>query len=89
MDYRHGPIAITDEHSAVWMFGAAPEGLAEQVGATGGLWVQQDLDPLASLVQAQRLALELAVRRGLDPDTPRHLTRSVILRPHTATTATI
>ncbi|MEY9930592.1 fructoselysine-6-P-deglycase FrlB-like protein [Catenulispora sp. GP43] len=88
MDYRHGPIAITDENSAVWMFGAAPEGLAEQVGATGGLWVRQDLDPLASLVQAQRLALELAVRRGLDPDAPRHLTRSVILRPPNASAAT-
>ena len=86
MDYRHGPIAITDERSAVWMFGEAPSGLAEQVRATGGLWVHQDLDPLASLVQAQRLALELAAARGLDPDAPRHLTRSVILRPHTATT---
>jgi fructoselysine-6-P-deglycase FrlB-like protein len=88
MDYRHGPIAITDEQSAVWMFGQAPAGLAEQVGATGGMWVQQDLDPLASLIQAQRLALELAAARGLDPDTPRHLTRSVILRPHTAASST-
>ena len=87
MDYRHGPIAITDEQSAVWMFGQAPEGLAAQVGATGGMWVQQDLDPLASLVQAQRLALELAARRGLNPDAPRHLTRSVILRPPTASPA--
>ena len=65
-----------------------PHGLAEQVGATGGLWVQQDLDPLASLIQAQRLALELAAARGLDPDAPRHLTRSVILRPHTAAPST-
>ena len=81
MDYRHGPIAITDERSAVWMFGPGPEGLAEQVAATGGLWVQQGIDPLASLVQAQRLALALAERQGLDPDRPRHLTRSVILRP--------
>jgi fructoselysine-6-P-deglycase FrlB-like protein len=80
-EYRHGPIAITDERSAVWMFGPAPEGLARQVAATGGLWVQQDLDPAASLIVAQRLALALATARGLDPDTPRHLTRSVILRP--------
>jgi fructoselysine-6-P-deglycase FrlB-like protein len=80
-EYRHGPIAITDERSAVWMFGPAPEGLAGQVEATGGLWVQQDLDPLASLIAAQRLALALATARGLDPDNPRHLTRSVILRP--------
>jgi fructoselysine-6-P-deglycase FrlB-like protein len=87
MDYRHGPIAITDERSTVWMFGTAPDGLADQVRSAGGLWVQQDLDPLASLVQAQRLALELSVRRGLDPDRPRNLTRSVILRPHTAPVA--
>jgi fructoselysine-6-P-deglycase FrlB-like protein len=80
-EYRHGPIAITDERSAVWMFGPAPEGLAGQVEATGGLWVQQDLDPLASLIAAQRLALALATARGLDPDNPRHLTRSVILDP--------
>ncbi|MFB9839118.1 SIS domain-containing protein [Actinoallomurus acaciae] len=80
-EYRHGPIAITDERSAVWMFGPAPEGLEEQVRETGGRWVQPDLDPAASLILAQRLAVSLAAARGLDPDTPRHLTRSVILRP--------
>ncbi|MEY9863558.1 fructoselysine-6-P-deglycase FrlB-like protein [Catenulispora sp. GAS73] len=80
MDYRHGPIAITDEQSVVWMLGAAPEGLAEQVRATGGLWIAQDLDPLVSLIYAQRLALALAAVRSLDPDVPRHLTSSVILR---------
>jgi fructoselysine-6-P-deglycase FrlB-like protein len=80
-EYRHGPIAITDERSAVWMFGPAPDGLAEQVARTGGLWVRQDLDPAASLILAQRLAIALAGARGLDPDTPRHLTRSVILDP--------
>jgi len=80
-EYRHGPIAITDERSAVWMFGSAPEGLEDQVAATGGRWVQPDLDPVASLIMAQRLAVALADARGLDPDVPRHLTRSVILRP--------
>lgn len=85
MDYRHGPIAVTDRDSAVWMFGPAPDGLADQVRATGGLWIAQDVDPMASLVHAQRLALALAAGRGLDPDAPRHLTRSVILRPFPAT----
>jgi fructoselysine-6-P-deglycase FrlB-like protein len=80
-EYRHGPIAITDESSAVWMFGTAPDGLAREVAETGGLWVRPDLDPAASLIMAQRLALDLATARGLDPDAPRHLTRSVILRP--------
>jgi fructoselysine-6-P-deglycase FrlB-like protein len=81
MEYRHGPIAITDQLSAVWMFGPAPEGLAEQVAATGGLWIEPDLDPLASLIVAQRLAVALASIKGLHPDTPRNLTRAVILRP--------
>ncbi|MFI6697940.1 SIS domain-containing protein [Streptomyces sp. NPDC050509] len=79
MEYRHGPISITTEGTATWMLGDAPDGLAEQVAATGGLWVAGDLDPLAELVRVQRLALALARRRGLDPDSPRHLTRSVIL----------
>jgi fructoselysine-6-P-deglycase FrlB-like protein len=77
MEYRHGPISITTHGTATWMLGEAPEGLAEQVRRTGGLWVESGLDPLAELVRAQRLAV--AVARGLDPDQPRHLTRSVIL----------
>ncbi|MFJ5289336.1 SIS domain-containing protein [Streptomyces sp. NPDC088348] len=79
MEYRHGPISITTEGTATWMFGEAPEGLAEQVGSTGGMWVAGGLDPLAELVRAQRLAVAIAATRGLDPDSPRHLTRSVIL----------
>ncbi|MEU0112677.1 SIS domain-containing protein [Streptomyces bobili] len=81
MEYRHGPISVTTEGTATWMFGEAPDGLAEQVRATGALWVQGTLDPLAELVRAQRLAVALARARGLDPDRPRHLTRSVILAP--------
>ncbi|MGW4322410.1 SIS domain-containing protein [Streptomyces sp. NPDC004684] len=79
MEYRHGPISITTEGTATWMLGPAPEGLAQQVRATGGLWVEGGLDPLAELVRAQRLAVAVAAARGLDPDQPRHLTRSVIL----------
>jgi fructoselysine-6-P-deglycase FrlB-like protein len=81
MEYRHGPISITTRGTATWMFGEAPDGLAEQVRTTGGLWVEGSLDPLAELVRAQRLAVAVAARRGLDPDRPRHLTRSVILAP--------
>ncbi|MFD7120735.1 SIS domain-containing protein [Streptomyces sp. NPDC059922] len=81
MEYRHGPISITTQGTATWALGPAPEGLEEQVRATGGLWVPGTLDPLAELVRIQRLALALADRRGLDPDNPRHLSRSVILSP--------
>ncbi|MGW0825739.1 SIS domain-containing protein [Streptomyces sp. NPDC002845] len=79
MEYRHGPISVTTRGTATWMFGEAPAGLAEQVRGTGGLWVADGLDPLAELVRAQRLAVAVAAARGLDPDRPRHLTRSVIL----------
>ncbi|MFF0223097.1 SIS domain-containing protein [Streptomyces sp. NPDC004629] len=81
MEYRHGPISVTTSTTATWMFGEAPEGLAEQVRRTGGRWIEGTLDPLAELVRAQRLAVAVAARRGLDPDRPRHLTRSVILAP--------
>ncbi len=81
MEYRHGPISISTAGTATWMFGEAPDGLAEQVRDTGAMWVPGELDPLAELVRAQRLAVAVATARGLDPDRPRHLTRSVILAP--------
>ncbi|MEU1215915.1 sugar isomerase [Streptomyces sp. NPDC005790] len=79
MEYRHGPISIATAGTATWMFGAAPDGLREQVQATGARWVESGLDPLADLVRVQRLAIARAAARGLDPDLPRHLTRSVVL----------
>jgi fructoselysine-6-P-deglycase FrlB-like protein len=81
MEYRHGPISISTAGTATWMFGEAPEGLAEQVARTGATWVAGELDPLAELVRAQRLAVAVAAARDLDPDRPRHLTRSVVLAP--------
>ncbi|MFF6996723.1 SIS domain-containing protein [Streptomyces sp. NPDC008313] len=81
MEYRHGPISVSTRGTATWMLGEAPEGLAEQVRETGAAWVAGGLDPLAELVRAQRLAVAVAAARGLDPDRPRHLTRSVVLGP--------
>ncbi|MGW1226457.1 SIS domain-containing protein [Streptomyces sp. NPDC002530] len=79
MEYRHGPISIATTGTATWSFGPAPEGLREQVLATGARWIESGLDPLAELVRVQRLAIARADTRGLDPDSPRHLTRSVVL----------
>jgi len=80
MEYRHGPIAIAAPGRAVWAFGEVPDALPEQVAATGATFVHSgQRDPLADLIVAQRFAVALAVARGLDPDRPRHLTRSVIL----------
>ena len=80
MEYRHGPISITGPNRIAWMLGEAPQGLSEDVAATGGLYVAADLDPMAELIRAQLLAVALAEQRGVNPDKPRHLTRSVILQ---------
>jgi fructoselysine-6-P-deglycase FrlB-like protein len=96
MDYRHGPISIAAPGRVVWAFGEIPDGLSEDVEATGaafvhsrsscvyavlGRWAagRKPLDPMADLVLAQRFAVALAASRGLNPDAPRHLTRSVVL----------
>ena len=79
MDYRHGPIAIAAPGRITWQFGAAPEGLDAQVAATGGRWVQHPIDPMADLARLHRVALDRALAKGLNPDEPRNLTRSVIL----------
>ena len=79
MEYRHGPIAIAAPGRVTWQFGEAPEGLEADVAATGARFETSSLDPMAELVRAQRVALARARAKGLDPDQPRNLTRSVIL----------
>jgi CRISPR-associated protein Cas5a/b/c len=79
MEYRHGPISIAAPGRAVWVLGAAPDGLAEEVRATGAHVEQWEGDPLVALVRAHRLAEAVAESRDLNPDQPRNLTRSVIL----------
>jgi CRISPR-associated protein Cas5a/b/c len=79
MEYRHGPVAVTGPGSVVWLLGPAPDGLAGEVAAAGGLAWQSQADPLAELVGVQRLAAAVARAGGFDPDRPRNLTRSVIL----------
>ena len=79
MEYRHGPMAVTDSRSVVWLLGPAPAGLTGDIAAAGGVAWASGEDPLAELVRVHRVALALARARGLDPDHPRNLTRSVIL----------
>ena len=83
LEYRHGPISISDPGGVVWIFGDHAAALAADAERTGALVVRPAGDPLAGLILAQRVAVELATRRGLDPDNPRHLTRSVVLGPGT------
>ncbi|MGO1769199.1 MAG: SIS domain-containing protein [Microbacterium sp.] len=79
LDYRHGPIAVAGASSLVTVFGALDEALVADVRRTGAEILHEDADPVVQLARAQQLALALAAHRGLDPDAPRHLTRSVVL----------
>ncbi len=79
MEYRHGPISIAGPGRVTWAFGEVPDGLAEQVRDTGAHFEHRDVDPLADLVRVHRLCLAKAAAAGLDPDRPRHLSRSIIL----------
>lgn len=79
MDYRHGPISVAQPGRAVWSFGTAPSGLETEVTRTGALFESNTIDPMAHLVTAQRVAVQIAKNRGLNPDAPRNLSRSIIL----------
>jgi fructoselysine-6-P-deglycase FrlB-like protein len=79
MEYRHGPISVSDENTVVWALGEVPSGLLADAGRTGATVIARDADPLVALIGAQRLAAALAERKGIDPDQPRALSRSVIL----------
>jgi glutamine---fructose-6-phosphate transaminase (isomerizing) len=78
-DFRHGPVAVAGARSLVFSFGAVPADLDDAGRAAGATTYRDERDPLAQLVLAQRFALALAAHRGLDPDRPRLLTRSVVL----------
>ena len=79
MEYRHGPISATGPGTLVWALGAVDPGVLADAAATGATIVNEGSDPMAELVLIQRMAVELAEARGLDPDHPKHLTRSVVL----------
>ena len=79
LDYRHGPISIAQKGRAVWAFGEIPADLVADIQATGALFESSKLDPMAHLIRAQRTAIAIAKKRGLDPDQPRNLSRSIVL----------
>jgi CRISPR-associated protein Cas5a/b/c len=79
LEYRHGPISVSDAGTVVWALGRVPADLLADARHTGATVIASDADPLAGLIGAQRLADVLAERKGIDPDQPRALSRSVIL----------
>jgi len=79
MEYRHGPVSLAGPSSLVWILGTPDPAVATDVRTTGATVRVASRDAMAELVSIQRFAVALAVARGLDPDHPRHLTRSVVL----------
>jgi fructoselysine-6-P-deglycase FrlB-like protein len=79
MEYRHGPISLADARSLVWIVDSSDPSLADDVRSTGATVRVASLDPMAELVLIHRMAVALAEAKGLDPDHPLHLARSVLL----------
>jgi fructoselysine-6-P-deglycase FrlB-like protein len=79
MEYRHGPISVAGSRSLVWALGEVEDDVVRDVERTGASVVRGTLDPMAELVKVHRMAVALEEMKGLDPDHPRHLTRSVVL----------
>ena len=79
MEYRHGPISVATADTLVWLLDDGARDLAGEVRATGATVIASPRDPMAELVAVQRFAIAVAEARGLDPDAPRNLTRSVVL----------
>src|SRR5215813_4391032 len=79
MEYRHGPISVAGPGTLVWAIGPVDPSVLADAAATGAAVVDEGSDPMAELVLIQRMAVELAEAHGLDPDHPKHLTRSVVL----------
>ena len=79
MEYRHGPISVAGRATLVWAIGPVDPGVLADAADTGATVISAGSDPMAELVLIQRMAVELAEAHGLDPDHPKHLTRSVVL----------
>jgi fructoselysine-6-P-deglycase FrlB-like protein len=79
MEYRHGPISVAGPGTLVWAIGPVDTSVLADAAGAGATIAGEGLDPMAELVLIQRMAVDLAEARGLDPDRPKHLTRSVVL----------
>ncbi|GAA0402682.1 glutamine--fructose-6-phosphate aminotransferase [Acrocarpospora corrugata] len=79
LEYRHGPIACASEKTLVWSFSPLPADVTEAITGTGATLRVATIDPQAELTLVHRLAIAYARHRGLECDTPKHLSRSVIV----------
>ncbi len=79
MEFRHGPISVICEETLVWPLGELDRALRREIAETGATITESCGDPMVDLVRVHRAAVALACEKGLDPDEPQRLTRSVVL----------
>ena len=79
MEYRHGPISAASERSLVWILDDAEPSIDGEIKTTGARVLRSGSDPLAGLVRVHGAVQQLVTRRGVDPDHPRFLVRSIML----------
>ncbi len=79
MEFRHGPVSATTSSTLVWAIGPVDNDVLEAAAEAGATVVDDRRDPMAELIVVQRAAVALAQARGVDPDRPRYLSRSVVL----------
>jgi fructoselysine-6-P-deglycase FrlB-like protein len=79
MEYRHGPMSVTGVPTLVWSLDQLAPDLHADISASGAAVITSAQDPMVELIYIQRAAVSLALSRGLNPDAPHHLTRSVVL----------
>ncbi len=87
LDYRHGPKSLVDENTAIVIFGDGEEErkLAEELEGIGGsvslrkVLAKDYRDTFAQVMFSQLLGYEIASRKGVDVEAPRHLTKVVKL----------
>jgi fructoselysine-6-P-deglycase FrlB-like protein len=78
-EYRHGPISIAQPGRVVWALGPLVPDFERDVAQTGAHLEHHEIDPMVELVRVHLLCLLRAADLGLDPASPRNLTRAVIL----------
>jgi len=78
-ELKQGPIALIETGAPCLIFGEAANTAAE-MQARGGLIINIAGEPIPAVIQAQLLAYDLAVSRGLNPDKPRNLAKSVTVK---------
>jgi fructoselysine-6-P-deglycase FrlB-like protein len=73
LEYRHGPVSVSDENTVVWALGEVPADLLADARRTGATVIASDADPLAELVGAQSIAAILDERKGIESERRRGL----------------